>query len=104
MQTKPDPRFERRGPYLWARPTIEVTDAVLGASLDVPTLDGDVKVTIPPGTQPDTVLRLHGEGLPKLHRGARGDLYLSVDVHIPTKLTKDQRKLFERLRDLGPKD
>jgi molecular chaperone DnaJ len=98
VETAPDPRFERNGADLWHREEISVADAVLGTSLDVPTLNAHLKVTIPPGTQPNSVLRLRGKGLPAFGGKKRGDLYLRVDVHIPEKLGSDERKLWERMR------
>jgi molecular chaperone DnaJ len=104
VRSAPDPRFERRGIHLWRTETIEVADAVLGTKLEVPTLDGHVTVSIPPGTQPGTVLRLHGKGLPEFQGKKRGDLYLSVQVRVPQKLTPEERRLYERLRALEKKN
>jgi len=104
VRSAPDPRFERRGVHLWHTETIEVADAVLGTKLEIPTLDGHATVSIPPGTQPGTVLRLCGKGLPEFRGKKRGDLYLSVQVHVPQKLTSEERKLYERLRTLGKKN
>jgi molecular chaperone DnaJ len=102
IRTRPDARFHRRGADLWHGETIEVTDAVLGAKLDVLTLDGSVSVTIPPGTQPDTVLRLHNRGLPEFGGAARGDLYVQLQVHVPEKLSAEERKIYEHLRAVKP--
>jgi molecular chaperone DnaJ len=99
-----DPRFERDGTDLWRMEKVRIADAVLGTSLEVPTLDGPVTVTIPPGTQPDAVLRVRGKGLPEFGGKERGDLYLRVRVHVPDRLATEERKLWERLRDLGKKD
>lgn len=93
-----DPRFERRGANLWRAETIEMVDAVLGTQLETPTLDGPVTTDIPPGTQPETVLRLRGKGLPEFGGRRRGDLFLTIHVHIPEKLSKEQRQLFHQLR------
>lgn len=99
VHSAPDARFERVGGDLWRVEDIDVTDAVLGAQRTVPTLNGSVEVTIPPGTQPDAVLRLRGKGLPQFGDG-RGDLNLRVRVRIPEKLTAKERALFEQLRAL----
>jgi molecular chaperone DnaJ len=99
VRSTPDARFERLGSDLWRRETIEVADAVLGTQLQVPTLDGPVEVRVPPGTQPDEVLRLRGKGLADLG-GGRGDLNLRIQVHIPERPTAAERELYERLRDL----
>ncbi len=101
VHSAPDPRFERHGADLWRVETISVADAVLGARVDVPTLDGRATVTIPPGTQPDAVLRLRGKGLPEFGGGRRGDLNLRVRLRVPDRLSKEERELYERLRALG---
>lgn len=101
VRSKQDPRFERAGPDLLRQETISLTDAVLGNKLQVPTLDGSVSVTIPPGTQPGTVLRLQGKGLPEFGSRHYGELYLRLEVHIPEKLSTEERELYERLRAIG---
>jgi len=97
VRAAPDPRFERAGADLWRVETIPVPHAVLGGRLSVPTLEGSVEVTIPPGTQPGTILRLAGKGLPSFGGGARGHLYLRVDVQIPSHPTERQHQLYEQL-------
>lgn len=99
VYTAPDPRFQRRGCDLWRAQTLEIPDAVLGTTVHVPTLDGEAEVTIPPGTQPDEVLRLAGKGLPRFQRSEHGDLNLRIQVEIPRDLSAEQRKLYEQLRD-----
>ncbi len=96
--TTPDPRFQRRGPDLWRSETIDVTEAALGAQRMVPTLDGDVTITVPPGTQPDTVLRLRGKGLPRIDGGDRGDMNVRVQVHVPERISDAVKAAFEQLR------
>jgi molecular chaperone DnaJ len=98
VHSAPDVRFERHGADLWHSETVPLVDAVLGTSLDVPTLDGTVTVTIPPGTQPGTVLRLHGKGLPAYGQSSRGSLYLRLRVSVPEQLSAEERQLYERLR------
>ncbi len=104
VRTAPDSRFERRGAHLWHTETIPVVDAVLGTSLEIPTLDGPVTVSIPAGTQPGAVLRLRGKGLPEFGTKKRGDLYLRVLAQVPEKLSSEERKLYERLRTIGKKE
>ncbi len=101
VRTAPDPRFERHGANLWRAETIELTDAVLGTRRTAPTLDGEISVKIPPGTQPDSVLRLRGKGLPAFGGGRRGDLYLRLNVRVPEKLSAKERRLYEDLRELS---
>jgi molecular chaperone DnaJ len=103
VHSRRDPRFERAGADLLRQETIPLTDAVLGSTLQVPTLDGSVSVTIPPGTQPGALLRLKEKGLPEFGNGRHGELYLRVEVHVPEKLSREERELYERLRALGGK-
>jgi molecular chaperone DnaJ len=100
VHTLPDARFERDGADLWHLYDLRLTDAVLGSELAVPTLDGKAKVTVPPGTQPDTVLRLRGKGLPHFGGGQRGDLLLRLRVRVPEQLSAGERRLYEQLREL----
>lgn len=102
VRVAPDPRFDRRGPHLWRAETIDVVDAVLGTEIEAPTLDGEVRVAIPPGTQPGSILRLGGKGLPRGGGQGPGDLLLAVDVRIPTSLDGEQRRLWEALRQPRP--
>ena len=71
--------------------------ATLGGSVEVPTVEGKVKVTIAPGTQPGKVLRLRGKGLPSVNRYGTGDLLVNVGVYIPENLSKDEKALMEKL-------
>jgi molecular chaperone DnaJ len=103
VRTRRDPRFERAGADLLRQETIPLIDAVLGATLEVPTLDGSVNVTIPPGTQPDTVLRLKDKGLPEFGNARHGELYLRIAVRVPERLSREERELYERLRTIGGK-
>lgn len=103
VRSEPDSRFERDGADLLRRETIPLTDAVLGAVLQVPTLNGTSSVTVPPGTQPGAMLRLKGLGLPEFGNGHTGQMYLRIDVHVPEKLSGEERELYERLRELGRK-
>ncbi len=103
VRTAPDASFERRGNDLWHAETVHVVDAVLGTSLTIPLLQGTVSVKVPPGTQPGTVLRLRGKGLPEFGGHGHGDLYLRLDVRIPRKLSHEEHELFERLHALKAK-
>jgi molecular chaperone DnaJ len=94
-----DPRFVREGDDLITAVDVPAPLAALGASLDVPTLEGDASVDLPAGTQPGEVLRLRGKGMPSLRRGRHGDLRVVVNVIVPRRLTAEQRELAERLND-----
>jgi molecular chaperone DnaJ len=96
----PDARFARRGADLWRDELLEVGDAVLGTELRVPTLDGPLTVKVPAGTQPESQLRLRGKGLPRFGERGHGDLYLRLAVKLPERLSAEERKLWERLREL----
>jgi molecular chaperone DnaJ len=96
------PDIERRGPDLWHREAIPLPDAVLGTTLTVASLEDTVSVRVPPGTQPGSVLRLDGHGLPHFKRHGRGDLYLTIDVSVPSSLTPRQQQLYEQLRESPP--
>jgi molecular chaperone DnaJ len=103
LYTAPDPRFERHGPDLWHRARIQVPDAVLGTTLDVPTLDGYASVKVPQGTQPDSVLRLRSKGLPKFGGRGHGSLFVRIEVQVPEQLSAEERKLYEHLQTLARK-
>jgi molecular chaperone DnaJ len=93
--------YERDGRDLVAEVAVPVTQAALGGSLTVPTVDGgEVEVQVPAGTQPGTVLLVRRAGLPAQGGGRRGDLRLLVKVEVPTDLDVEQRELLERLADL----
>src|SRR3982074_82490 len=89
--------FERRGADLYCTIPLSVAQAALGTELQVPGLGGEEKLKIPEGTQSGAVFRLKGRGLPDPRGGGKGDLYYHVRVLTPTKLTREQRKLFEQL-------
>jgi molecular chaperone DnaJ len=101
VRTAPDARFERSGADLLRVETISVVDAVLGTVLKVPTLEGFASVSVPPGAQPDAVLRLKSQGLPAFEEKGRGDMFLRIGVQVPEKLTRAERELYEKLRALA---
>jgi len=85
------PQFDRHGPDLLGELAIDIVQATLGAEVQVTTLDGEVPIDVEPGTQPGTVLRLRGSGLPFLDgRPGRGDLHVRVQVVVPTVVTEEQ--------------
>lgn len=88
----PHSQFTRDGNAVFFTATITFTQATLGAEIEVPTLDGRVKLTIPEGTQPGTVLRLKGKGIPFLRGTGRGDQYVTVNVAVPKGLNSAQRE------------
>jgi DnaJ-class molecular chaperone len=98
VRVRPHPSFEVKGQDLQTRVTVPLTTAVLGGEAQVPTLNGSVRLKIPELTQPGQVFRLRGHGMPAVGKpDARGDLYATVDVRLPTKLTDQERRHFEEL-------
>ena len=96
----PDPRFERRGDDLYTSVTADLYTMVLGGEVRVPTMTGEVALTIPAGSQNGRTFRLQGKGMPHLRQPDRhGDLYASVQVRLPTRLTPEQQALFQELRE-----
>lgn len=104
IRSEPDARFERHGSDLWRAETIAIADAALGTAIEVPTLDGKATVKVPPGTQPNAVLRLSGKGLPNFRARGHGSILVRLSVQVPEKLSAEERKLFERLREIRTRD
>ena len=94
---KPHPLFERDGNSVLMEMPVTFAQAALGAEIEVPTIDGRVKLTIPEGTQPGSVFRLRGKGIPYLQSkgGGRGDQFVTITVTVPKNMTSEQK---ERLR------
>ena len=108
VRVAPHRMFRREGDDLIVQVPLPVADAALGASLDVPTLDGKEAVKVKDGTQSGDLLRLRGKGLPNVHSGRRGDLIAVFEIEVPKKLTSRQRELLEEFRSIetenpGPK-
>ncbi len=100
VRVRADDRFIRDGDDLVTVLDLSAPRAALGTRVNVPTLDGDVELEIPAGTQPGAVLAVRGEGMPRLRRsGRRGDLRVVVNVVVPKRMSREQRKLTERLAD-----
>lgn len=93
----PDERFARRGDDLHADLHVTMTQAALGATVTIETLDGHEQVAVGPGTQTGTVVRMRGRGVPHVRGRGRGDLLVTVVVDTPTDLSGDQRELLRRL-------
>ncbi len=89
--------FRRSGDDILLDLDINVAQAVLGDEIQVPTLNGDVDLRIPPGTQPGKTFRLRDRGIPHLRGSGRGDQLVTVSVQVPTRLSSEQRELFEQL-------
>ena len=89
---RPHPLFEREGSSVYLEQEISYAQAVLGADVEVPTLDGKVKLTIPEGTQPGATFRLRGKGIPFLRGGGRGDQFVTVKLAVPRGLSGSQKE------------
>jgi molecular chaperone DnaJ len=93
------PLFQREDYEVFCEVPISFTQAALGSKIDVPTLDGKVKMTIPAGTQSGKVFRLKGKGIPHLHSQQRGDQHVRVIIETPTELSAKQRELLEKFAE-----
>jgi molecular chaperone DnaJ len=103
VRVRPDARFVRDGDDLHTVHRLTMTEAALGSTVFVPTLSGDARLDVPAGTQPGEVRVLYGRGLPSLHGERKGDLYVRLDVAVPTKVGDEQRALLEEFaRRSGP--
>ncbi len=99
VSIEPHPVLKREGEDLYTGMAIDFVSAALGTKVEVPCLDSEkVKVTIPGGTQSGTALRLRGKGMPRMHGGGKGDLYVVVEVKTPTDLTPRQRELLREFK------
>ncbi|HWF49649.1 MAG TPA: DnaJ C-terminal domain-containing protein [Solirubrobacteraceae bacterium] len=98
VRLRPHPRFRAEGRDLYVDLPVTPWEAALGATVPVPTLDGEAKVTVPGGSSCGRRLRLRGQGLPGGEGGTPGNLYAVIQIQVPKKLTKAERELFERLR------
>ncbi len=92
------PVFRRRGDDLMVKIPVTFTEATLGALIEIPTLNGSVRLKVPAGTRSGKTFRIRGKGVPR-QRGRNGDLLATVEVVVPTKLTKDAKKLLQEFAD-----
>ncbi len=99
IEEEDHPELKRDGNNLHYEAFITMVDAALGTSIEVPLVNGKAKVKIDPGTQCNHVLRLKGKGLPSVNRHGHGDLFVHVMVWTPTDLSKEEKKILEKLRD-----
>ncbi|MBR4443827.1 MAG: molecular chaperone DnaJ, partial [Clostridia bacterium] len=96
ITVRPHKYFKRRDFDLYCDVPISFTQATLGCEIDVPTLDKPVKYTVPEGTQPGTVFRIKGAGIQNLHGAGKGDLYVTMEVEVPRKLSEKQKELLRQ--------
>ena len=98
------PFFQRQGNNIYCQVPVGIAQAVLGSEITVPTLEGEEKLKIPEGTQSGSVFRLRNKGIVSLGERGRGDQFVTVNVVVPTKLTKEQRHIFEQLAKVSKDD
>ena len=100
IEEQEHPNLKREGNNLYYTKIISMPEAILGAEVEIPCLDGNYKVTVEPGTQSGTVVRLRGKGLPTVNGyGGTGDLYVKFAVWIPKKLSKEDKAIIESLKN-----
>ncbi|MEM2159882.1 MAG: molecular chaperone DnaJ [Candidatus Nitrosotenuis sp.] len=97
VRVQPHRHFKRDGADIFYDANISIVDACLGKTIEVPTLEKPEKIKIEEGTQPNTVVKLKGKGLPHMNSRGRGDQYVRLVINIPTKLSKQQKELLEKL-------
>lgn len=100
VHVQPHPTFSREGGNVVVEQTVDLTDALLGATIQVPTLEGTKQVKVPPATQPNAKLRLKGLGI-KFRDGTRGDQIVKIKVAYPKELTDEQIELVQKLKESG---
>jgi len=103
IEEEEHPNLIREGSDLVYNLLLDMPTAILGGQVRIPTLTGDVKITIAPGTQPGKVLRMRGKGLPQIDQYARqygtGDLLINVGVYVPERLNKEEKEMIEKLQN-----
>ena len=104
LKTKPHPFFERHEHDLHCTIPLNIAQAALGCEIEVPTLDAPHKLKVPESTQHGAQFRLRNKGVPVLNGSGRGDLFVHIAVKVPSRLTREQRKLLEQLRETLPVD
>jgi molecular chaperone DnaJ len=104
VRVRPDPRFVREGNDLFSTVDLTMTQAALGTTLRVPTLEGETELEFEPGTQPGEIRVLRGQGMPVLQGFGRGDHRILVNVQVPHQLTEEQRSLLEEFERRAGED
>jgi molecular chaperone DnaJ len=104
VEVRPHPFFERRGNDLYTKVPVTVSEATLGAKVEVPTIDGRSLVRIPPATNSGSTLRLREKGVPSARNGARGDQYVEIQVVVPKPTDERVRNIMKELETVAPDD
>ncbi|MDD5751872.1 MAG: DnaJ C-terminal domain-containing protein, partial [Candidatus Peribacteraceae bacterium] len=98
IRVRPDKRFERDGDDIRTTLSVPVVDAILGTEVSMETVHGPMTLKIPAGTQPGQVMRLKAKGLPVLNSSKMGDHFVTINVEVPTRLSRAEQKLVEEWR------
>ncbi|MEE1356729.1 MAG: DnaJ C-terminal domain-containing protein, partial [Clostridia bacterium] len=96
ISVRPHPIFERDGSDIYCEVPVTFVDAALGAEIDIPTLEGKQKFTIPEGTQNGTTFTVRGKGITRVNSKSRGDLILTIVVEVPKNLNSEQKELLKK--------
>ena len=104
VNVKPHQYFKRDGNDIHLTVPIDFVDAILGISVDVPTVYGEATLNIPAGTQPGQIFRMRGQGVKDLRSGRPGDQYVHLDIKMPTSLSREQKELLNKYKDSTKKD
>ena len=104
VKIRPHPRFERKGDNLYVKLPVTFPEAVLGARVVAPTMEGETKMTVPEGTQNGQTFRLRGKGMPHLKGNGQGDLYVTAHVIVPKDLSDESKALIRELERMNPAD
>jgi molecular chaperone DnaJ len=101
LKVKQDPNFRREGPEIYSDASVSYIDAILGAEIKCPVVDGEVTIKVPPGTQPGQVMRLKNNGAPRLgNPSVRGDHYVTMNVEIPKDISREEEELIRKLKEI----
>jgi len=101
-EEKPHPIFTRKGNDIYATVNISFIDAIFGSKIEIPSLDGKIRIEIPPGTSSGKTLRIKGEGLPSYRSSHVGDMYITIQIDVPhpQNLTSEEKRLLEKLKEM----
>ncbi|OIP60779.1 MAG: hypothetical protein CO150_09880 [Nitrospirae bacterium CG_4_9_14_3_um_filter_53_35] len=103
-QVRPHPYLERKGDHIYLEVPVSFAEAILGAKIRVPTIEGMIQLTIPPGTQSGQKLRIAGKGFPHLRGGGRGDQFVVIKITVPKKVDTRSEQLIRDFERLNPED
>jgi molecular chaperone DnaJ len=101
IRVKEHSLFKRKGYDIICDIPITFVQGALGGELEVPSLDGKIKYTIPEGTQTGSIFRIKGKGIPELHGSGRGDMYIRVNIEVPIRLNEKQKSLLREFAEIS---